>query len=85
MQRFLIETPHDELNCKLLLSQVESMGYLHSFDWGCDAGVHSGWAIIEAESEAEARLAVPYLVRNTARVIPIIKYTPDQARKLHDQ
>jgi hypothetical protein len=85
MQRFLIETPHNELNCKLLLSQVETMGYLHSFDWGCEAGVHSGWAIIEAESEAEARLAVPSVVRHEARVIPIIKYSSEQARKKHQE
>jgi len=85
MPRFLIETPHNELNCKLLLSQVESMGYLHSFDWGCEAGVHSGWAIIEAENEAEARLAVPFLVRNEARVIPIVKYTSEGARKIHQE
>lgn len=30
-------------------------------------GVHTGWAIIEAENEAEARLAVPPLVRGQAR------------------
>src|SRR5215472_14713678 len=32
------------------------------FDWGCMDRVHVGWAVIEADSEARARLAVPPLV-----------------------
>jgi hypothetical protein len=36
--------------------------------------IHSGWAIIEAESEAQARLAVPPLVRKWARIIKLNKF-----------
>lgn len=60
------------------------MGYLHNFDWGCNSGIHTGWAIIEAESEAQARLAVPPLVRGKARVIKVNKLDPEEARSLHD-
>ena len=38
------------------------------------AGVHSGWAIIEAENEAQAHLAVPPLVRGQARVTKLNKF-----------
>jgi len=34
----------------------------------------SGWAIIDAENEAQARLAVPRLVRNRARIIKLNKF-----------
>jgi hypothetical protein len=84
MPRFLVESPHDAADCRLIVSQVQALGYLHNFDWGCDAGVHCGWAIIEADSEAEAGLAVPMLVRRQARVVPIVKYSPDQARQSHE-
>jgi len=84
MPRYLVETPHSATNCRLIVSQVHAMGYLHNFDWGCDAGVHCGWAILSADSEAEARLAVPMLVRKDARVIPIVKYSPDNVRDLHE-
>jgi hypothetical protein len=60
------------------------MGYLHNFDWGCGAGVHCGWAIIEAENEAEAGLVVPMLVQKDARVIPIVKYSPDHLAQTHE-
>jgi hypothetical protein len=77
MQRYLVETPHSAQDCKLLIDQIYAMGYLYHFDWGCKVGVHSGWAIIEAENEAEARLSVPPLVRNKARVIQLNKFDGD--------
>jgi hypothetical protein len=61
----------------MLVEQVHAMAYLHNFDWGCKVGVHTGWAIIEAEDEAQARLAVPPLVRRKARVIELTKFTGD--------
>lgn len=77
MKRYLIETPHTAQDCKMLVDQVYAMGYLYHFDWGCKVGVHSGWAIIEAESEADARLAVPPMVRKQARVIQLNKFAND--------
>ncbi|HEY5670399.1 MAG TPA: hypothetical protein VIS10_10405 [Anaerolineales bacterium] len=77
MDRYLIETPHTDEDCQRLIDNVYAMGYIYHFDWGCDAGVHCGWAIIEAEDEEQARLAVPSLVRNKARVIKLKKYTPE--------
>ncbi len=75
MERYLIETPHTPENCKRLVEQVYASGYLYHFDWGCKSGVHSGWAIIEAEDEAQARLAVPSMLRKQARVVKLNKFT----------
>jgi hypothetical protein len=83
MDRYLIETPHNGPDCRLLVEQVEAMGYLHNFEWGCDDDVHTGWAIIEAESKEQALLAVPFLVRDEARVVRLIKFGPAQVRKRH--
>ena len=77
MDRYLIETPHSAQDCKLLIDQVYAMGYLYNFDWGCMDGVHSGWAIIEAENGSQARLAVPSMVRNKARVVRLNKFSGD--------
>lgn len=83
MDRYLIETPHTAEDCHHLLKQINAMGYLFNFDWGCKAGVHCGWAIIEVENEAQAKLAVPPLVRHKARVIKLIKFDLDQEEELH--
>ena len=81
MERYLIETPHTAEECLSLLKEVNAQGYLRHFDWGCGARVHTGWAIIEAEDEAQANLAVPPLVRGKARVVKISKYDDASIRK----
>jgi hypothetical protein len=83
MNRYLIETPHTAAECVELLDQILAMGYLHHFDWGCKAGVHSGWAIIEAENDGQARLAVPPLVREKARVVRLNKFDDEDVKSFH--
>ena len=85
MDRYLIETPHREQDCLNLVELVNASGYLTHFDWGCMAGVHTGWAIIEAENEVQARLAVPPLVRGQARVIRLNKFDPVMLASMHDR
>ena len=83
MGRFLIETPHREQDCLNVVQLVNAQGYLTHFDWGCMNGVHTGWAVIEAENEAEARLAVPPLVRNQARVVRVTKFDAAMLAQMH--
>lgn len=83
MDRYLIETPHTAEECQRLIKQVHAMGYLQNFDWGCEVGVHCGWAVVEAESEAIAEQAVPLMVRPRARVIRVVKYGPGKASETH--
>jgi len=83
MDRYLIETPHTDDECLGLLDQIIAAGYLHHFDWGCQDGDHTGWAVIEAESQAQAALAVPAMVRAKARVVRLNKFTEEDVQKLH--
>lgn len=83
MEKYLIETPHSNETCRLLINELHSTGYLHNFEWGCEDGVHCGWAIIEAESEAQAWMAVPMIVRRDARIVHVVKFDFDHAHKSH--
>jgi hypothetical protein len=85
MKRYLIETPHTAENCLALIEEVNAQGYLSNFDWGCRAGVHTGWVIIEAESEAQARMAVPPLVRKQARITRLNKFGVGDVASLHPE
>jgi hypothetical protein len=58
----------------MVVKLVQSMGYLNNFDWGCREGVHTGWAMIEAENAAQALGVVPALIRNQARAIKLSKF-----------
>lgn len=81
MDRFLVESPHTIHDCKLAVKQVQSLGYLTNFDWGCEAGVHTGWAVIEAENESQALGVVPALVRSKARAVRLSKFLPEVVDK----
>jgi hypothetical protein len=83
MERYLIETPHTAENCLALVGEINAQGYLSNFDWGCRAGVHTGWAVIEAEDEAQARLAVPPLVREHAHLVRVNKFDACDIASLH--
>ena len=83
MHRFLIESPHDLKDCALLLKEVKAMGYLHHFEWGCSAGDHTGWAIIELESEEDARLVVPPFVRKRARIVRLNRFSAEEVDLMH--
>lgn len=83
MHRYLVETPHTDGECLQLLEQLLAMGYLNNFDWGCMVGDHTGWAIIEAENDAQARMAVPTMVRDKARVVRLNKFSDEDVKAFH--
>ena len=85
MDRYLIETPHTDEECLGLLDQILAAGYLHNFDWGCTAGDHTGWTIVEAENLEQAKLAVPTMVRAKARVVRLNKFTDEDVQRLHTE
>ena len=83
MDRYLVESPHQKEDCVHALKQVEALGYLTHFEWGCNSGNHTGFAIIEAESEAQARMVVPSMSRGAARVVKLNTFTPEMLRARH--
>ncbi len=71
MERYLIESPHSAEDCDTIIREVHAAGYLHHFEWGCHSGVHTGWAIVEADNLEHARQMVPWKVRDKARFVKV--------------
>ena len=84
MDRYLIESPHTDKECRQAVKAVHAMGYLNNFDWGCKVGVHKGWVIIEADSESEAVLVVPPFLRSRAMAVKLVKFEPEQVNAMHE-
>ena len=81
MDRFLIEFHHSVEDCKRVVKMIYALGYLNNFDWGCKSGVHTGWAVIEAENESQALWSVPILIRSKAKAIRLVKFDPEMVDK----
>lgn len=77
MPRFFIDSPHTGPECLMVLKQFLAAGYLTHFEWGCSHGEHSGWCIIEADNSKEARMVVPAIIRDKARVVELNSFTPE--------
>ena len=86
MSRYLIESSHTPDECLRNLDEVVAKGpdYLARFDFGCHAGIHTGWAVVEAGNESAARGTLPAFTRDKARIVSVEKETPENIRKYHE-
>ncbi len=83
MDRYIVVVPHTEGECAKALKQVEAIGAITHFDWGCADGNHTGWVIIEAESKGEAMMVVPSYQRHTSYAVKLTKFSPEDIRQMH--
>ena len=85
MDKYLIRSPHTPEDCLRALDEIVEKGAntLGKYDWGCMAGDHTGYAVVEAGSEGEAAGVIPAFLRGKARVVKLNKFTPEQIREFH--
>lgn len=85
MERYIVESPHTKDECLRALDEIlaEGPAALNKFDWGCQTGDHTGYAVVDAENETNVRNMIPSFLRTKARVIKVGKFTPEQIRSFH--
>jgi len=84
MSQYLIETHHTKEECLRELDALATKPeVLEKFAWGCGSGDHTGYGVIEAKSEQEAKSVVPEFLRSKAEVRQVTRMTPDAIRSLH--
>lgn len=79
MARYLVTVPHTAEDCVAELDSVfgHSKELLARFDWGCKAGEHVGWVILEAGDEETACRMLPIAVRDKASACMVNKFTAE--------
>jgi hypothetical protein len=83
MASFLIQSPHTAEDCVKAIQYVHAAGYLTNFYWGCKAGDHTGYAILDAKDKSEAMMVVPTFGRDKARVVELTQFTIEQLQGMH--
>jgi hypothetical protein len=85
MARYIIESPHTKEECLRALDEELAKGkdILGKFDYGCRAGDHTAYAIVDANSKDDALKLVPTFLQNKARVVEVDKITPEMIRSFH--
>jgi hypothetical protein len=82
---YLIESPHTKEECLRALDEQLEKGpeVLKKLYFGCNAGDHTGYAIVDAKSEGDARKLVPDFLIGKARIVEIGQFTPEMIRSFH--
>lgn len=83
MDRYMIISNHTDKGCTTALKAIEAAGFITHFDWGCKDGVHTGWAIVEADSAQEALMVVPSAERRQAQAVHLVKFGPFGPEEAH--
>jgi hypothetical protein len=85
MDRFLVVSPHTAPDCVRALKEINSIGYITHFEWGCKDGDHTGWVILEAENAKQALMVVPSSQRHTAKAVKLVKFSPQDIETMHEK
>ena len=86
MAEYLIELPHTKDECMKAFEEIKDSEFLPKINWGCAAGVHNGWAIIDTEDDAAARSHVgSEFMRSKANVIKVAKVTKEDIASYHKE
>jgi hypothetical protein len=82
---YLIEIPHTPESCLKALDDVKALGddKLAKYSWGCMAGDHTAYLMVNAASDAEALQWVPASERGEAKLLKLNKFTPEQIESFH--
>ena len=83
--QYLIISSHTPEKCLADLDAVlaEKPQLLDSIEWGCKSGDHTGYLIVNADSETAARELLPTSMQKDARVIKLNKFTAEEIRSYH--
>ncbi len=83
MATFLIEAPHTEEECLMVMDASNKAKELDKWEFGCMSGNHTAYRIVQAADENAALAMVPEMVRAKAHVYKLAKMTPSQLDAAH--
>ena len=85
--KYVVETPHTKDECLKALDEQLSIGpdVLKQTFYGCMKGDHTGYAIVDAKDEADARKIVPTFLLKKARIVEVGQFTPEMIRSFHSK
>ena len=86
MSTYLVISPHTPEECLASLDGIVASGEgaLDDWYWGCAAGNHTGYKMVEAESEDAALAVVPENIRGKAKAMKLNKFTAEQVAAFHE-
>lgn len=86
MAQYLIKLPHTDAECLKALDEIaeKDSKLLPKVFWGCMAGDHTGYAIVDAKSESAAKeMVTAPSIRAKASVTEVKKFSQKDIASFH--
>lgn len=86
MAKYMIQSKHTKGECVQAVNEIlkKNPKLLEETHFGCMGGDHTGWVIVEANNESEARNKIPSSLRSKVHVVKVVKFTPGQIKFIHE-
>jgi len=83
--KFMVVVSHTPEQCLEQLDKISAKGadILNQFEWGCKSGHHTGYALIEAETDAAVKSMLPMDIQNSAKIIKVNKFSQADLANIH--
>jgi hypothetical protein len=85
MTRYLIEVPHEDSKdaCSQAVQAFMETGshFMTNADWGCGDGEHKAWIVVDLDSKEQARMILPPLFRENAKIIKLQQFNVEAAEE----
>ena len=85
MTRFLIEVPHEDKKdaCDQAIKAFRETGshFMTNADWGCGDGEHKAWFVVDLDSKEQARMILPPLFRENAKIVKLQQFNVEAAEE----
>jgi len=85
MTRFLIEVPHEDKKdaCDQAIKAFRESGshFMTNADWGCGDGEHKAWFVVDLDSKEQARMILPPLFRENAKIVKLQQFNVEAAEE----
>jgi hypothetical protein len=84
--RFFVTASHTPEQCLKTLDEANAKGskLLSTLEWGCMAGDHTCYAIIDAKDEAAVKAMLPASMQN-AKIVKVTKLSAEQIKSFHEK
>jgi len=88
MEKYLIEVSHEPtksacMNAVQIFLQTGSH-FLAQADWGCHAGEHKAWLIVEVENKDQARQILPSAFRPDSKIVKLHTFTREEMENIEE-
>ena len=80
---YVIESKHTGPECLAALDSMNEKKLLGKTYWGCKAGDHRGWTILQADSNEDALNLLPANQRADAQIVQVTKFSPEELKQIH--